>query len=191
MSRRNANWGERARKKQPGTTVELADQVTIERSPEQAWSYLSDVPFVARCLPGLEPSSLEDLGGNRFRAHMVHSVMGMTADWDLEATILPLEAERRLDVGLSGRDPKLGMTMKGTANVALKTASASSSVLDYTAEVRVDGKLAAMGGPIIRSVLGESLGSFVVAVGGEEAKPPRRRSGFLARLLSRLRLRRS
>jgi carbon monoxide dehydrogenase subunit G len=194
MSPRGTDWGDRASKRQPGTTVELADQVTIQRSSEEAWKYLSDVPFVASCLPGLEPSSLADLGENRFRARMVHSVMGMTANWDLEATITPFESERRLDVGLAGKDSKLGMTMKGTANVAVKDKSNTDSILDYTADIRVDGKLAAMGGPIIRSVLGDSLEGFIAAVGGEETASKSggpRKEGVFARLLRRLGLRHS
>lgn len=192
MSPRGTDWGDRARKKEPGTNVDLEDQVTIQRSADQAWTHLSDVPFVASCLPGLEPASLEDLGGNRFRARMVHSVMGMTANWDLEATITPSAEERKLDVGLSGKDPKLGMTMNGSANVAVQGESSESSILDYTAKIRVNGKLAAMGGPIIRSVLGDSLESFIAAVAGEESKPAGRpREGFFVRLMRRLGFRRS
>ena len=89
MASRQADWGARTRKKAAGTTVKLDDRVAIEAAPDQAWTRLSDVPFVASCLPGLVPGSLEALDDRRFRARMVHSVMGVDATWDLEATINP------------------------------------------------------------------------------------------------------
>jgi uncharacterized protein len=191
MTSRHADWGDRTRKRSAGTTVELTDEVPVDSTPEQAWGLLSDVPFVAGCLPGLEPSSLEQLDENLFRARMVHSVMGMTANWDLEATITPYPVDRRIAVRLAGSDGRLGMSMNGQADVAVKSEVGAGSTLAYTANIRVDGSLAAMGGPIIRSVMSDALAGFVAAVGGQEARrPPGLLARFrtaLARLLRRLR----
>src|SRR5579872_4817766 len=104
MTSRHADWGDRTRKRSAGTSVELIDEVPVDSTPEQAWRLLSDVPFVAGCLPGLEPSSLQQMSENQFRARMVHSVMGMTANWDLEATITPYTVDRRIAVRLAGTD---------------------------------------------------------------------------------------
>jgi len=179
VSSRHADWGSRTRKRSAGTTVELTDEVAVDGTPEQVWALLSDVPFVAGCLPRLEPSSLEQVGEREFRARMIHSVMGMTANWDLDATITPFPVDRRIAVQLSGRDARLGMTMNGQADVVVKAAVASGACLAYTANIRVEGSLAAMGGPIIRSVMSDALAGFVAAVGGQEpASPP----GLLQRI---------
>jgi carbon monoxide dehydrogenase subunit G len=186
MTSRHADWGERTRKRSAGTTVELTDEVAVAGTPDQAWVLLSDVPFVAACLPGLEPSSLEQVGENEFRARMMHSVMGMTANWDLNATITPLPAERRIDVRLAGTDGRLGMSMNGNADVAVKGEPGSGAMLAYTANIRVDGSLAAMGGPIIRSVMSDALAGFVAAVGGQETARPAHGLGRLREALARL-----
>jgi carbon monoxide dehydrogenase subunit G len=155
--------------------VQLSDQVVVDAPPESAWTRLSDVAFVAECLPGLEPSSLEEVDEGVFRARMVHAAMGVNAKWDLEARITPSPAERRLDVVLNGKEPRLNMQMSGSANVALQPNPPIGSTLDYTADIRVEGSLAAMGGPIIRSVMTDALAQFVAAVGGQEAEAPPKR----------------
>jgi carbon monoxide dehydrogenase subunit G len=185
MPSRQADWGARTRKKTAGTTVKLDDRVAIEAAPDQAWTRLSDVPFVASCLPGLVPGSLEALDDRRFRARMVHSVMGVDATWDLDATINPFPADRRLEVLLAGKESRLSMTMDGNARVALSPDEPSGSVLDYTADIRVAGSLAAMGGPVIRSVMGDALAGFVAAVGGQEVQA-RPKGGRLRQALRRL-----
>lgn len=135
---------------------------------DQAWSRVSDVPFVASCLPGLDPTTLRQEGEHTFRATMVNSVMGIDANWDLRATFEPHEAERKLLVRLDGTDARLHMSLNGNATVLVQPSETGQSAnLDYDAKVRVDGSLAAMGGPIIRSIMTDTLGQFVAGVGGQ------------------------
>jgi carbon monoxide dehydrogenase subunit G len=169
MSSRRADWGKRTARKPAGTTVELADTVTVPVSADRAWDRVSDVPFVAACLPGLDLSTLRQESEHVFRARMVNSVMGVDADWDLRATFTPREDDRALDVRLDGTDERLHMSLDGRAAVAVRPAGAAVQ-LDYDATVRVTGSLAAMGGPIIRAIMADTLAQFVARVGGAEAE---------------------
>ncbi len=183
MTVRRADWSKRTANKTAGTTVALDDELVVPVSPETAWKRLDDVPLVASCLPGLVPESLKAVGDNVFSARMVNTVMGMSANWDLKATVLPDEAERRLKLLLGGTDSRLGMKMDGTAEVLVRANEDGNALLDYTANVRVDGSLAAMGGPVIRSIVGDAIGQFVEVVGGLE---PQRPTSWRERLLRRL-----
>ena len=169
MTSRRADWSKRTANKTAGTTVVLDDVLVVPVPTDEAWSRLEDVPLVASCLPGLDLSTLVAESENVFRARMVNTVMGISANWDLKATIQPDPEKRVLTVLLAGEDTKLNMKLNGDANILVLEGSADESLLDYTANLRIDGSLAAMGGPIIRSILSDAIAHFVTVVGGQEA----------------------
>jgi carbon monoxide dehydrogenase subunit G len=168
MTSRKADWSRRTAKKTAGTTVVLDDVVVVPVTPATAWTRLEDVPLVASCLPGLDPASLVAESENVFRARMVNTVMGISANWDLTAVIEPDPTRHALTVTLGGEDTRLNMKLKGTANVLVRADESGHALLDYTADLRIDGSLAAMGGPVIRSILSDAIGQFVEVVGGQE-----------------------
>lgn len=188
-SSRHAHWGERAKRK-PSTTVDVADRVAVDAAPAVVWARLEDVDAVARCLPGLVEGSLAPAGDNRYTALLEHSAMGFTAHWDLVATIELSEPEQRMHVVLDGKDPKLGLTMDGTATVVVDAAGADAgaegagSALDYNGHVHVEGSLAGVGGPIIRGIVSDALDRFVQGVSGREPEP---KLGPFARFWQRIR----
>lgn len=182
MTSRNADWSKRTAKKTAGTTVELDDTVAVPATPDTAWARLEDVPLVASCLPGLDPATLVAVGPNTFSATMTNTVMGISANWDLRATISPDAERRTLRVVLDGADPRLNMKLDGVADVAVRPHELNRALLDYTANLRIDGSLAAMGGPVIRSILADAIAHFVAVVGGQEQVE---RPSLLARLRER------
>lgn len=187
-SSRHAHWGERAKRK-PSTTVDVGDRVEVEAERAAVWARLQDVDAVAECLPGLAEGSLAPAGENRYTAMLEHTAMGFTARWDLLATIELSAPEQRMHVVLEGKDPKLGLTMDGWATVVLDGSAADgggahSSALDYTGHVHVEGSLAGVGGPIIRSIVSDALDSFVQGVSGREVEA---KLGPFARLWLRIR----
>jgi carbon monoxide dehydrogenase subunit G len=184
MAASKADWSKRTAKKTAGTTVSLDDVVALPTTPDVVWTRLEDVPLVASCLPGLDPTTLVSVGPNAFRAAMTNTVMGISAHWDLRATISPDPDRRVLDVQLEGDDPRLNMKLAGSASVAVGVDDLGQTLLDYNANLRIDGSLAAMGGPVIRSILGDAIAQFVAVVGGRE---PVAQPSLFARLRERLR----
>ena len=184
MATSKADWSRRTAKKTAGTTVSLDDMVALPTTPDVAWTRLEDVPLVASCLPGLDPATLVAVGPDTFRARMANTVMGITANWDLSATISPEAGRRVLNVVLEGEDRRLNMKLDGVANVVVRADETGRALLEYTANLRIDGSLAAMGAPVIRSILADAIAQFVAVVGGHE--PVERRS-LLAPLRERLR----
>lgn len=185
MTTRRADWGKRTgTKKTPGTTVELADRVDVPSAPEQVWKRLEDVPLVASCLPGLDPASLVAESDTVYRARMANTVMGISANWDLRATIEPDAPSRHLTVLLDGTDSRLNMKLNGVAEVLVVPGeSVGIALLDYTANLRIDGSFAAMGGPVVRSIMADALAQFISVIGGVE----RTKVGLWGRLRSFLR----
>lgn len=168
MTSRKADWSKRTANKTMGTTVVLNDQITVPVIPDRAWARLEDVPLVASCLPGLDLETLVAESEHVYRARMTNTVMGISANWDLRATIEPDASTRTLRVILDGEDLKLKMKLDGTATVDVRPAEGGQSLLDYVANLRIDGSLAAMGGPVIKSILADAIEQFVGVVGGQE-----------------------
>lgn len=184
MTSRNAGWDKRLNKKPVGTTVALDDELLVPVSASEAWKRLEDIPFVASCLPGLDLSTLQAESETVYRVRMVNTVMGISANWDLKATIAPDATRRHLTVALEGEDAKLRMTLKGTAEVAVLDHAPREAKLDYVANLRVDGSLAAMGGPVIRSIVADTIEQFVAKIGKvAPATPVTPRSSLAQRLL--------
>lgn len=179
MATSKADWSRRTAKKTAGTTVSLDDVVALPATPDVVWTRLEDVPLVASCLPGLDPATLVAVGPDTFRARMANTVMGITANWDLSATISPEAGRRVLTVVLEGEDRRLNMRLDGVANVVVRADETGRALLDYTANLRIDGSLAAMGAPVIRSILADAIAQFVAVVGGQERVE---RRSLLARL---------
>jgi len=169
---------ERRRRKAPGTSVQVADRVELPVSVEAAWQRLREVEGAAACLPGLVAGSLHPAGDGAFEATMRQTTLGVTASWALRAEFVASDADRRLEVRLSGEDARLGMTMSGNATVTVADAGGRAA-LDYRSDVRVEGRLAATGGPIIRGVVEQTLKSFVDSLAGRE---PEARRGLRGRL---------
>ncbi len=182
-STRRADWSKRTAKKPPGTEVKVADVLELPVSPEDAWTRLEDIPLVASCIPGLDPATLVHKGDGVYQAKMTNTVMGISANWDLEATIRPTTATRTLDVHLHGEDPKMKMKLDGGSKVMVAAGTSGDAVLDYTADLRVDGSLAAMGAPVIRTILADTITQFVQVVGDQEAA----KNSLLDRFIGRLR----
>jgi carbon monoxide dehydrogenase subunit G len=183
MTSRKADWSKRTAKKTVGTTVVLDDRITVPVTPDRAWARLEDVPLVASCLPGLDTSSLVAESEHVYRARMTNTVMGISANWDLRATIEPNATTRTLRVVLDGEDRKLNMKLDGTATVDVKAADGNESLLDYVANLRIDGSLAAMGGPVIKAILADAIAQFISVVGGQE---PAQKASAAARLRQRI-----
>lgn len=181
-STRRADWSKRTAKKPPGTEVNLADVLELPVSPEDAWTRLEDIPLVASCIPGLDPATLVDKGDGVYQAKMTNTVMGISANWNLEATIRPVAATRTLDVHLRGEDPKMKMKLDGGAKVVVTSGTAGDAVLDYTADLRIDGSLAAMGAPVIRTILADTITQFVQVVGDQEVARDSLFDRFIGRL---------
>ncbi|RNM12030.1 CoxG family protein [Nocardioides pocheonensis] len=181
MASRKADWSKRTANKTAGTTVSVADVVTMPTTPDVVWNRLENVPLVASCLPGLDPATLVAVGPNAFSARMTNTVMGISAHWDLSATINPEPDLRVLNVVLKGDDSRLNMKLDGIAVVHVRPDDTGRALLDYTANLRVDGSMAAMGGPVIRSILGDAIAQFVAVVGGQD----RVRRSLFARLRER------
>ena len=125
--------------------MEITGEFHIPAVRERVWDGLNDPEVLRQCIPGCE--SLEKISDTEFHAEM-------------RARIGPVSARFRSAVVLSNLQPPAGYTIsgegkggpagfgKGSANVSLEEQGADT-VLRYSAELHVGGKLAQIGSRLV------------------------------------------
>lgn len=152
--------------------MEMAGERRIAAPAQRVWEALNDPEVLRACIPGCQ--ALEKEGDDRFTAVA-------------EVKIGPIGARFKGAVSLSDIDPPRGYTIsgqgnggvagnaKGTAKVRLAPDGAGT-VLSYTVEAQVGGRMAQLGGPLIdataRQMAGKFFDRFGEIVGGEAAAAP-------------------
>ena len=149
--------------------MEMAGERRIAAPAQKVWEALNDPAVLRACIPGCQ--SLERDGDDRFNAVA-------------EVKIGPIGARFKGAVALSDLDPPRGYTIsgqgsggvagnaKGTAKVRLSPDGAGT-LLSYTVEAQVGGRMAQLGGPLIdataRQMADRFFAKFGEVVGGEAA----------------------
>ncbi|MEH6834900.1 MULTISPECIES: CoxG family protein [Falsihalocynthiibacter] len=151
--------------------MELQGTQPLSATPDQVWTALFDRDVLERAIPGCE--SLEQTSDTSFSAVV-------------KLKIGPVSARFKGDVELSDIDPGKSCTLsgkgsggiagfaKGAARMTL-TPEGDGTVLDYTADVAIGGKLAALGNRLIKAtaqkLTSEFFANFTTALTGEAKEP--------------------
>lgn len=156
--------------------VNLDKVFAISGPADNAWTFLQDIPSVARCLPGAEIT--EQVDEQNYKGTVKVKIGPATANFKGDIEIKELdEGARKLHLVGKGGDVKgtSSATMDLTATV--KATDTGCELVGY-AEVSVTGKLASLGGRMMTQVSDQILNQFgdnfanqVLAMGkGEEAE---------------------
>ncbi|MHA7881120.1 MAG: SRPBCC family protein [Saccharospirillum sp.] len=156
--------------------VNLDKVFAISGPADNAWTFLQDIPSVARCLPGAEIT--EQVDDTHYKGTVKVKIGPATANFKGDIEIKELDSNtRQLRMVGKGGDVKgtSSATMDLTATV--KPTDSGCELVGY-AEVSVTGKLASLGGRMMTQVSDQILNQFgdnfanqVLAMGeGEEAE---------------------
>ena len=189
MSRSAGAWDKR-RRALPSTDVHLDDTIDVPVDLDSAWRFIQDARAIAGCIPGLDPSSLVEESESRFHGTLKHVALGVPSTWALSAEIERDEPGHGLRVHLSGVEPRLNLTLTGNTDLALRAVDANESQLAYAGDVKVEGRLAGAGAPIIHRVIESIIERFLMQVGSAGQEAPSgwwvRLKAFVRRTLTRL-----
>jgi uncharacterized protein len=113
------------------------------------WELLQDPAVLARALPGTE--RLELSAPDRFHGVMKVSVGPVTAaTFDVAVSLVDKVPPDRFALHIDGKGA-VGHT-RGTARIELSDAADGGTVMQYTSNVQVGGKIAAVGQRLLESV---------------------------------------
>lgn len=153
--------------------MQFSGEYHIPAPRERVWAMLNDADVLRQCIPGCE--SLEADGPEAFKAKVTTKVGPVKATFNGAVTLSDLNPPESYKITGEGKGGVAGFA-KGGADINLAEDGADATILTYTADAQVGGKLAQLGGRLIdstaRKMADQFFGKFSeMASGGAEAKP--------------------
>ncbi len=157
--------------------MDLSGEYRIPADREAVWRALNDPEVLKQCIPGCE--ELEKVSDTEFTAKVTSKVGPVRAKFKGKVTLSELDPPKSYKISGEGQGGAAGFA-RGGATVSLAE-DGGVTVLSYTADAQVGGKLAQIGSRLIagtaRKLADEFFTSFVetvapgAAVAAEEAAP--------------------
>ena len=141
--------------------MELKNEFRVGVPIEQAWRALTDVEYIAPCMPGAQ---LTEIDGEEFKGQVKVKVGPITAQYKGAAKFKEKdESQYRLVLDATGRDTR------GAGNAAAEVTAEMTSDGDGTkivivTDLKVTGKVAQFGRGVMADVSEKLISQFVVHI---------------------------
>jgi len=136
--------------------MEMKGEQRIPAPRERVWAALNDADILRQCIPGCE--TLEKLSDTQMRATAKIKVGPVTARFAGEVTLSDLDPPHGYRITGEGQGGVAGFA-RGGATVRLE-ADGAETILHYTVDAQVGGKLAQLGGRLIDATAQQMAGLF-------------------------------
>ena len=124
------------------------EEFTVDGTAEAVWDFLLDPQRLAPCLPGCESLAVED--ATTYRVRLTIKVGFLSTTQNLRITITAADRPRHLVSVGRGDDRKLASQVEVKSTLDLEPASATATRVRYRSEVRVLGRLGAVGDAVMK-----------------------------------------
>ena len=145
--------------------MDISGEFDIPATRQQVWEALNDPEVLAQCIPGCE--SIERTSDTEFVAKMKAKFGPVKARFESRVLLSDLNPPESYTISGEGKGGPAGFG-KGSARVSL-TEAGDNTLLEYTADMHVGGKLAQVGsrlvGSAVRKILNDFFSKFVEVVG--------------------------
>jgi len=128
--------------------MKVAGEHLFKGAPQQVWDLFRDTEVMAAALPGTQ--KMEYLGDNKYEAVMNVRVGPVTGEFSGDLVISNENHPHSYTMTVEGRG-KPGF-LKGSGDVILLDQADAGTIMHYTGEVQIGGKLAAVGQRLIDTV---------------------------------------
>lgn len=147
--------------------MEMTGEYRIAASREKVWAALNDPEILKACIPGCE--SLEKSGDNEFKANVRAKIGPVSARFAGKVTLTDIDPPNGYRIVGEGQGGAAGFA-KGGAVVKLDS-EGSDTVLRYTADAQVGGKLAQIGSRLVDGSARKLAEEFFSAFAARLATP--------------------
>ncbi len=141
--------------------MEIEGTETLDATREDVWRALFDRDVLKSSIPGCE--SLDQVGETAFSAVVKLKIGPVSARFNGDVELTDIEPPMACTLTGKGNGGIAGFA-KGSARVTLEDRGATT-VLAYRAEVAIGGKLAALGGRLIKSTAQKLADEFFAGLG--------------------------
>jgi carbon monoxide dehydrogenase subunit G len=146
--------------------MDMSGEYRIPASRETVWAALNDADILKQCIPGCE--TVDKTSDTEFTARVAIAVGPVKAKFTGKVTLADLKPPESYTISGEGQGGVAGFG-KGSASVRLEAEAPAQTVLRYTAQASVGGKLAQIGTRLVdataRKLADEFFGRFAAVVG--------------------------
>jgi len=136
--------------------MEIKGEYQIDSSREIVWQALNDPEMLKKCIPGCE--SLERVSDNELKATVMAAIGPVRARFNTKLLLENLNPPESYTLVGESKASAAGFG-RGSADVAL-TENAGGTLLRYTADFKVGGKLAQVGSRLVLGVTRKMADDF-------------------------------
>jgi uncharacterized protein len=140
--------------------MQLSNQQTLPVTQQQAWEALNDISLLQAAIPGCE--SITPAGDNQYEVAIMAAVGPVKARFKGKLRLADLTPPTSYTMHFEGQGGGAGHG-KGSAQVRLESAGARETVLHYTANASVGGKLAQVGSRLVDMAAQKMANDFFAA----------------------------
>jgi carbon monoxide dehydrogenase subunit G len=164
--------------------MDMTGSQRIEASREVVYAALNDVDILRQCIPGCE--TVEKTSDTEMTAKVTLKIGPVKASFSGKVTLSDLDPPNGYTITGEGSGGAAGFA-KGGAKVSLE-ADGEATILHYTVEAQIGGKLAQLGGRLIdatsKKLAGDFFEKFSEIVGpAPEGEAAEKKKGWLGKLI--------
>lgn len=149
--------------------MELSGEYRIPAAPETVWAKLVDPAALKDCIPGCQ--SVEQTGENQYAAVVTAKIGPVKATFNGQVTLSDFDPPKSYRIAGEGKGGAAGFG-KGTADVTLEPDGEGGTILRYTADAQVGGKMAQLGARLIDSTARSMADQFFDRFAARVVGPP-------------------
>jgi uncharacterized protein len=164
--------------------MDMTGSQRIEASRDVVYAALNDVEVLRQCIPGCE--TIEKTSDTEMSAKVTLKIGPVKASFTGKVTLSDLDPPNGYTISGEGSGGAAGFA-KGGAKVALE-ADGEATILHYTVDAQIGGKLAQLGGRLIDATAKKLAGDFfekfseVVAPPAETPDEPKKK-GWIGKII--------
>jgi carbon monoxide dehydrogenase subunit G len=147
--------------------------VIVHGSPDAVWGLIEDAAALARVLPGAE--SITVPGPGRLHGVLASKIQFLTVRADIDAAFHDADPPRHLRLEMAGRPRGLAGSFVVSVPfdlvpVAEDGADGPETEIQYVVDLKVTGRLAAFGQPLLRDTMRRQVAELIANVDKELAR---------------------
>jgi carbon monoxide dehydrogenase subunit G len=138
--------------------LQVSDDIAVGVPRDVAFTFLQDAERLAACIPGC--SDLREIGPNRYSAVLSNRVAFLTVSFKVTIDVTRVEPPHAIEATITGDAVGLPGHVVANAAVALTDAGAQQTIVRYTTDVNLTGRLGGIGQPVFRATSAQLARQF-------------------------------
>jgi len=138
--------------------LETSGEITVAVDRATAFAIVRDPQRLARCIPGC--SDLREAGPEHYTAVLTSRVGFMSVSFKVNVAVTKMEPPETLEATITGDAVGLSGHVVATARLNLGETGDGRTVVRYTTDVGLTGKLGSLGQPVLRATSAKMAREF-------------------------------